>query len=150
MRCLHLLCTSQSLHPTRTVPSKPCLTAKPCLLSWTVAPQVEWTRELHDKFVSAVEALSVDKAVPSKILERMGTCSEGLTRQNIASHLQKYRNRSALPLFSQTLLSLSLYHSSTYRFDFSSGIAFIPFVMLDVLPHCAETPLQPSFFAPCC
>ena len=55
--------------------------------------QVEWTRELHDKFVSAVEALSVDKAVPSKILERMGSCSEGLTRQNIASHLQKYRNR---------------------------------------------------------
>lgn len=55
--------------------------------------QVEWTRDLHDKFVSAVEALSVDKAVPSKILERMGTCSEGLTRQNIASHLQKYRNR---------------------------------------------------------
>ena len=55
--------------------------------------QVEWTRDLHDKFVSAVEALSVDKAVPSKILERMGSCSEGLTRQNIASHLQKYRNR---------------------------------------------------------
>lgn len=55
--------------------------------------KVEWTRELHDKFVSAVEALSVDKAVPSKILERMGSCSEGLTRQNIASHLQKYRNR---------------------------------------------------------
>lgn len=55
--------------------------------------KVEWTRELHDQFVSAVEALSVDKAVPSKILERMGACSEGLTRQNIASHLQKYRNR---------------------------------------------------------
>ncbi len=55
--------------------------------------QVEWTRELHDTFVTAVEALSVEKAVPSKILERMGSCSEGLTRQNIASHLQKYRNR---------------------------------------------------------
>ena len=67
-----------------------------CVLSCPVAAQVEWTRELHDKFVSAVEALSVDKAVPSKILERMGTCSEGLTRQNIASHLQKYRNRCAL------------------------------------------------------
>lgn len=58
-----------------------------------MALQVEWTRELHDQFVTAVEALSVDKAVPSKILERMGACSEGLTRQNIASHLQKYRNR---------------------------------------------------------
>lgn len=55
--------------------------------------KVEWTRDLHDRFVVAVEGLSVDKAVPSKILERMGPCSEGLTRQNIASHLQKYRNR---------------------------------------------------------
>ena len=72
---------------------KPCLVEESCLLSGAIALQVEWTRELHDKFVSAVEALSVDKAVPSKILDRMGTCSEGLTRQNIASHLQKYRNR---------------------------------------------------------
>ena len=63
-----------------------------------MSSQVEWTRELHDKFVSVVEALSVDKAVPSKILERMGSCSEGLTRQNVASHLQKYRNRSAAHL----------------------------------------------------
>ena len=99
MPCLHYLCISQSEQLTCTTIGKPCFVvkpcpiAKPCLLSWIIAVQVEWTRELHDKFVSAVEALSVDKAVPSKILERMGTCSEGLTRQNIASHLQKYRNR---------------------------------------------------------
>ena len=56
--------------------------------------KIEWTRELHDKFVEAVETLGPDKAVPSRILEFMGTHSPGLTRQNIASHLQKYRHRS--------------------------------------------------------
>ena len=91
---LHLLCPSHSHHLTCTVIAKhlPHSKALPAELEGC-SLQVEWTRELHDKFVSAVEALSVDKAVPSKILERMGTCSEGLTRQNIASHLQKYRNR---------------------------------------------------------
>ena len=34
-----------------------------------------------------------DKAVPSKILEHMGPIAAGLTRQNVASHLQKYRTR---------------------------------------------------------
>ncbi|KAI9086759.1 hypothetical protein K1719_031353 [Acacia pycnantha] len=52
--------------------------------------KVDWTPELHRRFVQAVEQLGVDKAVPSKILEIMGiTC---LTRHNIASHLQKYRS----------------------------------------------------------
>ncbi|XP_016477567.2 transcription activator GLK2 [Nicotiana tabacum] len=51
--------------------------------------KVDWTPELHRRFVQAVEQLGVDKAVPSRILELMGV--EGLTRHNIASHLQKYR-----------------------------------------------------------
>ncbi|KAK4255543.1 hypothetical protein QN277_008531 [Acacia crassicarpa] len=52
--------------------------------------KVDWTPELHRRFVQAVEQLGVDKAVPSKILEIMGITS--LTRHNIASHLQKYRS----------------------------------------------------------
>ncbi|XP_055807839.1 transcription activator GLK1-like isoform X2 [Solanum dulcamara] len=51
--------------------------------------KVDWTPELHRKFVKAVDKLGVDKAVPSRILELMDT--HGLTRHNIASHLQKYR-----------------------------------------------------------
>ncbi|XP_017433609.1 transcription activator GLK1 isoform X3 [Vigna angularis] len=52
--------------------------------------KVDWTPELHRRFVQAVEQLGVDKAVPSRILEIMGiNC---LTRHNIASHLQKYRS----------------------------------------------------------
>ena len=55
--------------------------------------QVEWTQELHERFVNAVETLGADKAVPSKILEHMGPIAAGLTRQNVASHLQKHRTR---------------------------------------------------------
>ncbi|KAL3647119.1 glucokinase [Castilleja foliolosa] len=52
--------------------------------------KVDWTPELHRRFVQAVEQIGVDKAVPSKILEIMGI--DCLTRHNVASHLQKYRS----------------------------------------------------------
>ncbi|CAM8914460.1 unnamed protein product [Rhodiola kirilowii] len=52
-------------------------------------PRVVWTPDLHRKFVSAVNQLGMDKAVPKKILDMMDV--EGLTRENVASHLQKYR-----------------------------------------------------------
>ncbi|KAL1562766.1 glucokinase [Salvia divinorum] len=52
--------------------------------------KVDWTPELHRRFVQAVEQLGIDKAVPSRILEIMG--NDSLTRHNIASHLQKYRS----------------------------------------------------------
>ncbi|KAK9085372.1 hypothetical protein Sjap_025783 [Stephania japonica] len=52
--------------------------------------KVDWTPELHRRFVQAVEQLGMDKAVPSRILEIMGI--DCLTRHNIASHLQKYRS----------------------------------------------------------
>ncbi|XP_050232238.1 two-component response regulator ARR12 isoform X2 [Mercurialis annua] len=52
-------------------------------------PRVVWSVELHKKFVGAVNQLGLDKAVPKKILDLMNV--EGLTRENVASHLQKYR-----------------------------------------------------------
>ncbi|CAA6669718.1 unnamed protein product [Spirodela intermedia] len=59
--------------------------------------KVDWTPDLHRRFVQAVEQLGIDQAIPSKILELMRV--EGLTRHNVASHLQKYRmrKRHALP-----------------------------------------------------
>ncbi|WOL19550.1 two-component response regulator-like APRR2 [Canna indica] len=59
--------------------------------------KVDWTPELHRRFVQAVEQLGVEQAIPSKILELMKV--EGLTRHNVASHLQKYRmhKRHILP-----------------------------------------------------
>lgn len=54
--------------------------------------RVHWTDQLHWKFVKAVNQTGVDNAAPKKILEIMNI--EGLTRENVASHLQvrlKYR-----------------------------------------------------------
>lgn len=52
-------------------------------------PRVVWSVELHRKFVAAVNQLGIDKAVPKKILDMMNV--ENITRENVASHLQKYR-----------------------------------------------------------
>ncbi|KAF9617604.1 hypothetical protein IFM89_037667 [Coptis chinensis] len=52
-------------------------------------PRVVWSVELHRKFVAAVNQLGIEKAVPKKILDLMNV--ERLTRENVASHLQKYR-----------------------------------------------------------
>ncbi|KAG7545425.1 Homeobox-like domain superfamily [Arabidopsis suecica] len=52
-------------------------------------PRVLWTHELHNKFLAAVDHLGVEKAVPKKILDLMNV--DKLTRENVASHLQKFR-----------------------------------------------------------
>jgi len=51
--------------------------------------RIHWTVQLHQQFVAAVNQLGIDKAVPKRIIEIMGV--HGLTRENVASHLQKYR-----------------------------------------------------------
>uniref|UniRef100_A0ACD5UVH5 Uncharacterized protein n=1 Tax=Avena sativa TaxID=4498 RepID=A0ACD5UVH5_AVESA len=52
-------------------------------------PRIVWSVEMHMKFVTAVIQLGVNKAVPRRILELMDV--KNLTRENVASHLQKYR-----------------------------------------------------------
>ncbi|GMN44665.1 hypothetical protein TIFTF001_013876, partial [Ficus carica] len=52
-------------------------------------PKIVWTNSLHNRFLLAMKHLSFDKSVPKKILEFMNV--PGLTRENVASHLQKYR-----------------------------------------------------------
>ncbi|KAL6503358.1 hypothetical protein OROGR_025281 [Orobanche gracilis] len=52
-------------------------------------PRLVWTPELHLQFMAAVCQLGIDKAFPKKILDLMNV--PGLTRENVASHLQKYR-----------------------------------------------------------
>ncbi|KAJ0238035.1 Two-component response regulator ARR14 [Hirschfeldia incana] len=51
--------------------------------------RVVWSMELHQQFVKAINHLGIDKAVPKRILELMNVPS--LSRENVASHLQKYR-----------------------------------------------------------
>lgn len=48
-----------------------------------------WSQELHNRFLNALSHLGLKKAVPKNILTLMNV--EGMTRENIASHLQKYR-----------------------------------------------------------
>lgn len=52
-------------------------------------PRLVWTTELHQRFLNAVNHLGVKSAVPKTILQVMNV--EGMTRENVASHLQKYR-----------------------------------------------------------
>ncbi|XP_057811092.1 two-component response regulator ORR26-like isoform X2 [Salvia miltiorrhiza] len=51
--------------------------------------RVVWTVDLHQKFVKAVNLIGFEKVGPKKILDLMGV--PWLTRENVASHLQKYR-----------------------------------------------------------
>ncbi|XP_050379711.1 two-component response regulator ARR12-like [Argentina anserina] len=51
--------------------------------------RVVWTEELKKKFNDVYYYLGPEKAVPKKILELMNV--EGLSRGNVASHLQKFR-----------------------------------------------------------
>ncbi|PON50860.1 Octamer-binding transcription factor [Parasponia andersonii] len=51
--------------------------------------KVVWTNSLHNRFLLAIRHLGLDKAFPKRILEFMNV--PGLTRENVASHLQKYR-----------------------------------------------------------
>ena len=52
-------------------------------------PRLVWTPQLHKRFVDAVAHIGIKNAVPKTIMQLMSV--EGLTRENVASHLQKYR-----------------------------------------------------------
>ncbi|KAI3450349.1 hypothetical protein Pfo_007014 [Paulownia fortunei] len=52
-------------------------------------PRLVWTPQLHKRFVDVVAHLGLKNAVPKTIMQLMNV--EGLTRENVASHLQKYR-----------------------------------------------------------
>ncbi|XP_035542243.1 two-component response regulator ARR11-like [Juglans regia] len=57
--------------------------------SSTKKHRVVWSVDLHQKFVKAVNQIGFDKVGPKKILDLMNV--PWLTRENVASHLQKYR-----------------------------------------------------------
>nr|QEX51353.1 transcription factor PCL1-like isoform X3 [Cymbidium ensifolium] len=52
-------------------------------------PRLVWTPQLHKRFVDVVTHLGTKNAVPKTIMQLMNV--DGLTRENVASHLQKYR-----------------------------------------------------------
>ncbi|XP_050369620.1 transcription factor PCL1-like [Argentina anserina] len=86
-------------------------------------PRLVWTPQLHKRFVEVVAHLGIKNAVPKTIMQLMNV--EGLTRENVASHLQKYRlylkrmqglsnegPSSSDPLFASTPVPQSLHESS--------------------------------------
>ncbi|XP_043694470.1 two-component response regulator ARR14-like [Telopea speciosissima] len=80
--------------------------------------RVVWTSQLQEKFYNAVHEIGIDKAVPKKILEHMN--EPGVTRENVASHLQKFRNimkKNSMATESQ---------QSSKNFDSKNGISRQP------------------------
>ncbi|KAG7599904.1 CheY-like superfamily [Arabidopsis suecica] len=56
-------------------------------------PRMTWTEDLHQKFLEAIEIVGgIEKANPKVLLECLLEMKvEGITRSNVASHLQKHR-----------------------------------------------------------
>ncbi|KAK1298505.1 Two-component response regulator ARR1 [Acorus calamus] len=87
-------------------------------------PRVVWNRELHMQFLRAIGQLGYDKAVPKKILDLMNV--PNLTRENVASHLQKYRkflkklSQPKQPSTTMTKNRISTTGRSTYKPIFGS------------------------------
>ncbi|RHN51857.1 putative transcription factor MYB-HB-like family [Medicago truncatula] len=52
-------------------------------------PRLVWTNNLHSRFLNAIRQIGLGDVVPKKILEIMNV--PNLTRENVASHLQKHR-----------------------------------------------------------
>ncbi|XP_017256488.1 two-component response regulator ORR24 [Daucus carota subsp. sativus] len=53
------------------------------------AKKIDWTPRLHNRFVDAILVTGYHKAIPNTILEKMN--EPGVSREQVASHLQKYR-----------------------------------------------------------
>lgn len=63
---------------------------KPVIIKKTMQNRVIWTKRLHSIFLEAIKHVGIN-AKPKLILQVMAV--EGLTRENVASHLQKYRKK---------------------------------------------------------
>lgn len=103
-------------------------------------PRLVWTPQLHKRFVEVVAHLGIKNAVPKTIMQLMNV--EGLTRENVASHLQKYRlylkrmqglssegPSASDPLFASTPVPQSLHESPGGGGGHANGHAPMPMPM---------------------
>ncbi|XP_020696512.1 two-component response regulator ORR24 isoform X1 [Dendrobium catenatum] len=112
-------------------------------------PRVTWTAELHAEFINAVNQLGLDRAVPKKILDIMNI--PGLSRENVASHLQKYRrglkrNGMGLSEHFNTYAGTSVYAGSSDFMTLNSRCSAISFENFGV--NGCKTMLAPSTYYP--
>ena|SRR3990167_10166721 len=63
-----------------------------------------WSDELQYRFLACVEEFG-DKSVPSVVLAQMNVV--GISREQVASHLQKYRMKKRKTISNENKLSLS-------------------------------------------
>ena len=113
-------------------------------------PRLVWTPELHMRFMNAVNHLGIKRAVPKTILSLMNV--EGMTRENVASHLQKYR------LYLKRLAGLSpnaplpadiMQRAQPYSAFPGSGTGMnVPFMPTMEQMHAGLPPTQPPAGAP--
>ncbi|KAJ6890878.1 hypothetical protein NC651_024398 [Populus alba x Populus x berolinensis] len=104
-------------------------------------PRVVWSVELHQQFVSAVNQLGIDKAVPKRILELMNV--PGLTRENVASHLQKFR------LYLKRLSGVAQQGgiSNTFCAPLDSNVKVNPLGRFDIQALAASSQIPPQTLA---
>ncbi|KAK4836594.1 hypothetical protein QYF36_025167 [Acer negundo] len=85
--------------------------------------KVVWTDLLHNRFLQAVNYLTLEKAMPKKLHELMNVPE--LTKENIASHLQKYRlflkRVDEKGFVAATMNSITM--DRTFRSSFAAGHA---------------------------
>ncbi|XP_022853224.1 transcription factor PCL1-like [Olea europaea var. sylvestris] len=74
---------------TQTAATDNCTDDQSAAAKTLKRPRLVWTPQLHKRFVDVVAHLGLKNAVPKTIMQLMNV--EGLTRENVASHLQKYR-----------------------------------------------------------
>ncbi|XP_051115159.1 two-component response regulator ORR21-like [Andrographis paniculata] len=100
--------------------------------SFRPKPSVEWTPELHKKFLEAIEQLGNDRSYPKEILEHMNV--PGLTRMQVASHLQKFRQDSSKQVQGTVASTSSLA---------PKGLGLVPPVITEIsAPHSSIAPFQ--------
>ncbi|KAK2981662.1 hypothetical protein RJ640_027117 [Escallonia rubra] len=96
-------------------------------------PRVVWSREMHEKFLEAIKQLGYERAFPKKIVELMNV--PGLTRENVASHLQKYRMcvKRAQEGFSSSLYGVNV--TNNFREPYFPSGYYSPFDISSTYGH---------------
>ncbi|XP_031399814.1 transcription factor LUX-like [Punica granatum] len=115
-------------------------------------PRLVWTPQLHKRFVDVVAHLGIKNAVPKTIMQLMNV--EGLTRENVASHLQKYRlylkrmhglsnegPSSSDQLFASTPVPQSLHESGGAHSAHGNGHIPVPIPMSYGAPQMMSMPM---------
>lgn len=106
-------------------------------------PRMVWTSALHERFGAAVAHFGIDTVTPKQIMASMGV--SGLTRENVASHLQKYRaqlrrERSHARMVATAAASVAVSAANSPLAQMQA-IAYLPAYSPEVGPQsCVETP----------